>query len=184
MAFDTSITAATAAQYSLTPAVEPATRLQAGTADFRRTARAMFVGGFATFALLYGMQPLMPMFSVEFDTTLLKEVVINLIENAIKYTPSGGQIEVISHESEEFVHVLVKDTGEGIKPEDMEKVWGKFTRGSDQDLRTKGTGLGLYLVKYFIELHGGKVTMESKLGLGTTVAFTLPLDAEEDEVLV
>lgn len=125
-----------------------------------------------------------PMFSVEFDTTLLKEVVINLIENAIKYTPSGGQIEVISHESEEFVHVLVKDTGEGIKPEDMEKVWGKFTRGSDQDLRTKGTGLGLYLVKYFIELHGGKVTMESKVGLGTTVAFTLPLDAEEDEVLV
>lgn len=125
-----------------------------------------------------------PMFSVEFDTTLLKEVVINLIENAIKYTPAGGQIEVISHESEEFVHVLVKDTGEGIKPEDMEKVWGKFTRGSDQDLRTKGTGLGLYLVKYFIELHGGKVTMESKVGLGTTVAFTLPLDAEEDEVLV
>ncbi|HVI91681.1 MAG TPA: MFS transporter [Dongiaceae bacterium] len=66
MAFDTSITAATAAPYSVTPAVEPATRLQAGTPDFRRTARAMFVGGFATFALLYGMQPLMPMFSVEF----------------------------------------------------------------------------------------------------------------------
>lgn len=127
-----------------------------------------------------------PMFSVEFDTTLLKEVVINLIENAIKYTPKGGQIEVVSYESEEFVHVLVKDTGEGIKPEDMEKVWGKFTRGSDQDLRTKGTGLGLYLVKYFIELHGGKVSMESKLGLGTTVSFTLPLESEdeEDEVLV
>ncbi|UXR64020.1 ATP-binding protein [Bdellovibrio bacteriovorus] len=125
-----------------------------------------------------------PMFSAEFDTTLLKEVVINLIENAIKYTPRGGQIEVVSHESEEDIHVLVKDTGEGIKPEDMEKVWGKFTRGSDQDLRTKGTGLGLYLVKYFIELHGGKVTMESKVGQGTTVSFTLPLDAEEDEVLL
>nr|BFD59215.1 hypothetical protein CKG001_13220 [Bdellovibrio sp. CKG001]BFD62592.1 hypothetical protein BdHM001_12730 [Bdellovibrio sp. HM001] len=125
-----------------------------------------------------------PMFSAEFDTTLLKEVVINLIENAIKYTPRGGQIEVISHESEEDIHVLVKDTGEGIKPEDMEKVWGKFTRGSDQDLRTKGTGLGLYLVKYFIELHGGKVTMESKVGQGTTVSFTLPLESEDDEVLL
>ncbi|WP_347357596.1 ATP-binding protein [Bdellovibrio sp.] len=125
-----------------------------------------------------------PMFSAEFDTTLLKEVVINLIENAIKYTPRGGQIEVISHESEEDIHVLVKDTGEGIKPEDMEKVWGKFTRGSDQDLRTKGTGLGLYLVKYFIELHGGKVLMESKVGQGTTVSFTLPLESEEDEVLL
>lgn len=121
-----------------------------------------------------------PMFSLEFDTTLIKEVVINLVENAIKYTPPGGQIEVISHESEDFVHVLVKDTGEGIKPEDMQKVWGKFTRGSDQDLKTKGTGLGLYLVKYFIELHGGRVKMESSVGEGTTVSFTLPLDTESD----
>lgn len=126
-----------------------------------------------------------PMFSLEFDTTLLKEVLINIIENGIKYTPSGGTIEIVSHETDEDVCVLVKDTGEGIKPEDMEKVWGKFTRGSDQDLRSKGSGLGLYLVKYFIELHGGKVTMESKLGQGTTVSFTLPLDADEDtEVMV
>ncbi|NUN07229.1 MAG: histidine kinase, partial [Bdellovibrio sp.] len=125
-----------------------------------------------------------PMFSLEFDTTLIKEVIINLVENAIKYTPPGGRIEVISEESEDHVHVIVKDTGEGIKPEDLEKVWGKFTRGSDQDLKSKGTGLGLYLVKYFIELHGGKVRMESSLGQGTTVAFTLPLDTEtETEVL-
>ncbi len=121
-----------------------------------------------------------PMFSLEFDTTLIKEVIINLVENAIKYTPSGGLIEVVSEESDDFVHVLVKDTGEGIKPEDMEKIWGKFTRGSDQDMKTKGTGLGLYLVKYFIELHGGKVVMESKLGKGTTVSFTLPLDEESE----
>ncbi|MGZ3768062.1 MAG: ATP-binding protein [Bdellovibrio sp.] len=119
-----------------------------------------------------------PMFSLEFDMTLIKEVIINLIENAIKYTPLGGQIEVTSFESEDFVHVMIKDTGEGIRPEDMDKVWGKFTRGSDQDLKTKGTGLGLYLVKYFIELHGGKVKMESILGQGTTVTFTLPLDTE------
>lgn len=121
-----------------------------------------------------------PMFSLEFDTTLIKEVIINLIENAIKYTPADGLIEVISEESDDFVHVIVKDTGEGIKPEDMEKIWGKFTRGSDQDLKTKGTGLGLYLVKYFIELHGGKVAMDSKLGKGTTVSFTLPLDEETE----
>ncbi|HEX7676142.1 MAG TPA: ATP-binding protein [Bdellovibrio sp.] len=126
-----------------------------------------------------------PMFSLEFDSTLIKEVVINLVENAIKYTPAGGNIEVVSHELEDSVHVLVKDTGEGIKPEDMDRVWGKFTRGSDQDLRTKGTGLGLYLVKYFIELHGGKITMESKVGQGTTVTFTLPLEsATESEVIV
>lgn len=120
-----------------------------------------------------------PMFSLEFDTTLIKEVIINLIENAIKYTPSGGSIHVTSYESEDHIHVSVKDNGEGIKQEDMAKVWGKFTRGSDQDLKTKGTGLGLYLVKYFIELHGGKVKMESTLGKGTTVSFTLPLDTTE-----
>ncbi|MNK52436.1 Histidine protein kinase DivJ [compost metagenome] len=121
-----------------------------------------------------------PMFSAEFDAVLIKEVVINLVENAIKYTPAGGKIEVISHESADDIHVLVKDTGEGIKAEDMDKVWGKFTRGSDQDMKSKGTGLGLYLVKYFIELHGGKVSMDSKLGVGTTVSFTLPLENETE----
>ncbi|MBO9666379.1 MAG: CHASE2 domain-containing protein [Bdellovibrio sp.] len=121
-----------------------------------------------------------PMFSVEFDTTLIKEVIINLVENAIKYTPPQGHIEVISHESEDSVHVIVKDTGDGIKPEDLDKVWGKFTRGSDQDMKTKGHGLGLYLVKYFIELHGGRAAMESKVGQGTTVSFTLPLESENE----
>ncbi|WP_413578275.1 ATP-binding protein [Bdellovibrio sp. HCB290] len=120
-----------------------------------------------------------PMFSVEFDPTLIKEVIINLIENAIKYTPSQGLIEVTSSETDSDIKVEVKDTGDGIKPEDLDKVWGKFTRGSDQDLKTKGTGLGLYLVKYFIELHGGKVAMDSKWGHGTTVSFTLPLESED-----
>ena len=124
-----------------------------------------------------------PMFSLEFDSTLIKEVVINLVENGIKYTPAGGAIEIVSRETEDSVLVSVKDTGEGVKPEDMDKVWGKFTRGSDQDLKTKGSGLGLYLVKYFIELHGGKVTMESKLGQGTTVSFSLPLESEIAEVM-
>lgn len=121
-----------------------------------------------------------PMFSTEFDVTLIKEVVINLIENAIKYTPAGGKIEVLSQEAGDDIHVVVKDTGEGIKAEDMDKVWGKFNRGSDQDLKTKGTGLGLYLVKYFIELHGGKVSMESKWGSGTTVSFTLPIENDSE----
>ncbi|RYZ65608.1 MAG: CHASE2 domain-containing protein, partial [Proteobacteria bacterium] len=122
-----------------------------------------------------------PMFSVEFDTTLIKEVVVNLIENAIKYTPRGGQIEIMSTETEESIYVRVKDNGEGIRPEDMDTVWGKFTRGRDQDLKSKGSGLGLYLVKYFIELHGGKVSLESKLGTGTTVSFTLPLNDDTSD---
>ena len=128
------------------------------------------------------IQPdLEPMFSLEYDPVLIKEVVINIVENAIKYTPTGGSIHILSKETEDFVFVSVKDTGDGIKPEDLDKVWGKFTRGSDQDLKTKGSGLGLYLVKYFIELHGGRVTLESQVGSGTTVSFQLPLQAEADE---
>jgi Osmosensitive K+ channel histidine kinase len=123
-----------------------------------------------------------PMFSSEFDLTLIKEVIINLVENAIKYSTSGGRIDVTSREKGNDVIVAIKDTGEGIKPEDLEMVWGKFTRGSDQDMKTKGSGLGLYLVKYFIELHGGKVIMESTVGVGTTVSFTLPLEDDEEEI--
>jgi K+-sensing histidine kinase KdpD len=119
-----------------------------------------------------------PIFSLEFDTMIMKDVIINLIENAIKYTPTGGSIEIKSFEDTDNVNVCIKDTGDGIKPEDMDRVWGKFTRGSDQDLKTKGTGLGLYLVKYFIEMHGGKVKMESAVGKGTIVSFSLPLDSE------
>lgn len=123
-----------------------------------------------------------PMFSVEFDTTLIKEVAVNLLENAIKYTPRGGQIDILSNETEDAIFVQVKDNGEGIHPEELNTVWGKFTRGKDQDLKTKGSGLGLYLVKYFIELHGGKVSLDSKLGSGTTVSFTLPLSDDTSDV--
>lgn len=122
-----------------------------------------------------------PMFSAEFDTTLIKEVVVNLIDNAIKYTPRNGQIEIFSNETDDSIFVRVKDNGEGIRPEDLDNVWGKFTRGKDQDMKSKGSGLGLYLVKYFIELHGGKVSLESKVGSGSTVSFTLPLSDDTSD---
>lgn len=120
-----------------------------------------------------------PMFSIEVDFTLMREVLINLLENAIKYTPPGGTVQVSSQETGNKIWVEVKDTGEGIPPEEVANVWGKFVRGKDQDLKTKGTGLGLYLVKYFIELHGGEVFLESELKNGTKVSFCLPLDEEE-----
>jgi signal transduction histidine kinase len=122
-----------------------------------------------------------PMFSVEFDTILIKEVLVNLIDNAIKYTPRGGQISIYSSETEDSIFVKVKDNGEGIRSEDLDTVWGKFTRGKDQDMKSKGTGLGLYLVKYFIELHGGKVNLDSKIGSGSTVSFTLPLSDDTSD---
>ncbi len=119
-----------------------------------------------------------PMFLIEFDVTLITEVFLNIIENSIKYTDDGGLIRVHSHETETDVFVEITDTGEGISLEDQENIWKKFVRGKAQDHKTKGTGLGLYLVKYFIELHGGKITLKSELKKGTTIFVSLPLGPE------
>lgn len=123
-----------------------------------------------------------PMFSIEADTTLIQEVIHNLIENAIKYTPPGGQVAVTSQEKDDNVMVVVEDTGPGIDPEDQLEIWGKFTRGKHVNLETKGTGLGLYLVKYFIELHGGHVFLESTIGVGTRIGFSIPVSDSEEMV--
>ncbi|MGZ5279582.1 MAG: sensor histidine kinase, partial [Pseudobdellovibrionaceae bacterium] len=122
-----------------------------------------------------------PMFSIEADFTLMREVLINLLENAIKYTPVNGSIQISSHEVGSKIWIEVQDTGEGIPANEVANVWGKFVRGKDQDLKTKGTGLGLYLVKYFIELHGGEVFLESAIGKGTKVSFSLPLEDLSEE---
>ena len=81
------------------------------------------------------------------------------------------------------VWIEVDDNGAGIDPEDMDNVWGKFVRGKNQDLNTKGSGLGLYLVKYFIELHGGEVFLKSELKKGTKISFSLPLEENEKDWL-
>ena len=110
------------------------------------------------------------------DRILIHEVILNLIENAIKYTPQGGHIKVSSTEIDEQVVVVVEDSGDGIDKSEIVKVFDKFHRGKDHSMKTKGSGLGLYLVKYFIELHGGEVFLESERGKGTTVGFTLPIE--------
>lgn len=118
-----------------------------------------------------------PMFSIEVDTTLIQEVIHNLIENAIKYTPPSGRVTVASRETDDNVEVVIEDTGPGIPPEEQSEVWGKFTRGRTEASAgiSSGTGLGLYLVKYFIELHGGRVFLNSELGKGTKIGFAIPI---------
>lgn len=118
-----------------------------------------------------------PMFSIEVDGILIHEVVLNLIENAIKYTPNDGKIEVHTQEVDDRVIFDVRDNGPGVPPEDREHLFEKFFRGSAHHSAIKGTGLGLFLVKYFIELHGGEVFLETDVGKGTRVGFTLPLQA-------
>lgn len=116
-----------------------------------------------------------PLFLVDLDPTLIREVVQNIIENAIKYSPQNGSVSVRSFETDTEIGFEVSDSGEGIPPEELSTVWGKFVRGQGQSHKTKGSGLGLYLVKYFVELHGGRVTLQSEVGRGTQVGFYLPL---------
>ncbi len=116
-----------------------------------------------------------PLFSVEIDGPLIHEVIANLIENAIKYTPTNGSVVVSSDEQDNMIRVVVKDTGDGIPSRELDHVWEKFYRGKKHNLSTKGTGLGLYLVRYFVELHGGNVYIKSKEGAGTTIGFKLPM---------
>ncbi len=118
-----------------------------------------------------------PMFSIEVDSMLIQEVVMNLVENAIKYTPNDGHIEVKTQEVDDKVIFAVCDSGPGIPAKDREHIFEKFFRGQAVQSNIKGTGLGLFLVKYFVELHGGEVFLESDIGKGTRVGFTLPLQA-------
>lgn len=124
-----------------------------------------------------------PMFSLEFDAILIQEVILNLIDNAIKYTAHGGVVEVRSQEMDDQVIFSVKDNGSGIKKEDQAKIFQKFYRGENQKMNTKGSGIGLYLVKYFIELHGGRVFLESQPGEGTKIGFQLPIHEESGATL-
>lgn len=117
-----------------------------------------------------------PMFLIEFDVTLMTEVFLNLVENAIKYTSANGQVFIRTKETDTEILIEIQDTGEGIAAEDQMHIWKKFVRGRNQDQKTKGTGLGLYLVKYFIELHGGNITLKSDVGVGTTFYVRLPID--------
>ena len=118
-----------------------------------------------------------PLFSIEIDSILIQEVILNLVENAVKYTPEEGSIYIRSTEENDWVSVVVEDTGPGISAEESSKVFEKFYRGETQRMTTKGSGLGLFLVKYFIELHGGRVKLKSQKGKGTQIGFDLPLGA-------
>ena len=117
-----------------------------------------------------------PMFSVEFDEQLIRQVLTNLVDNAIKYNSQGTIVKVVSRDLGERVEVSVEDNGVGIEPAQMQRLFLKFSRSEKgTSERVKGTGLGLYLAKYFIELHGGEIRAESEPGKSTSFRFWLPI---------
>jgi signal transduction histidine kinase len=121
------------------------------------------------------VQNLEPLFSMEGDPQLLLEVITNLLENAVKYSPPNSKVIVQTQESDSTVSVHVFDEGPGIPDEELPRVTSKFYRGKAANETTRGSGLGLYLAKYFVELHGGNLNIQSELGVGTHVSFTLPI---------
>jgi signal transduction histidine kinase len=119
---------------------------------------------------------------IQADERKLRQVMFNLLSNAVKFTPPGGLIDVSAEITDGVVEVAVRDTGSGIAPEDQELIFEEFqqARGGDAGKRREGTGLGLPLSRKFVELHGGRLWVESAPGAGSTFRFTLPLRQESD----
>lgn len=114
------------------------------------------------------------------DKFRISEVLSNLIANAIAYTDSGGRVEVVAQVKNQKVITSVKDTGQGIPEEALPKLFTKFFRVSGVlEQGSKGTGLGLYIAKAIVDMHGGKISVESELGKGSTFTFSIPIKKPE-----
>ena len=112
--------------------------------------------------------------TIHSDERKVKQVLLNLLSNALKFTPEGGAIDVRASATSDMVEVAVTDTGVGIAPEDLEAVFEEFRQVGSATKKIEGTGLGLAISRKFIELHGGRIKVTSRLGSGSTFAFTLP----------
>src|SRR5262245_14843802 len=109
------------------------------------------------------------------DERKIKQILLNLLSNAVKFTPEGGRIGITARKVDGAVEISVRDTGVGISPEDQAKIFEEFRQvGSNYAHKTEGTGLGLTLAKKFVELHGGRIWVESEVGKGSTFSFSLP----------
>jgi two-component system, cell cycle sensor histidine kinase DivJ len=113
------------------------------------------------------------------DRRAIKQIVLNLVSNSLKFTPTGGQVNVLAREKNGELEIIVADTGVGISPLDLERLGRPYEQAGGADQRALGTGLGLSLVRAFAELHGGTMIIKSVLGEGTAVSIRLPvLDRE------
>jgi len=111
---------------------------------------------------------------IDADELKFKQIMLNLLSNALKFTPSGGRITVSAGRAGDEVCIAVADTGVGIPPEHHESIFEEFRQvGGESSARREGTGLGLTLTRKFVELHGGTIRVDSAPGQGSTFTFTL-----------
>ncbi len=121
------------------------------------------------------LQQVEPHLRVRADAIRFKQVLMNLAGNAIKFTPEGGRIELAARQVDDQVRVEVRDNGPGIPPEQQQRIFEAFFRLTETGSATEGTGLGLAIAARLVELHGGKLGIESRLGDGACFYFSLPL---------
>ncbi|HEY8807210.1 MAG TPA: ATP-binding protein [Candidatus Limnocylindria bacterium] len=115
--------------------------------------------------------------TVTADERKIRQVLLNLLSNAVKFTPDGGTIGIAARAADGELEISVKDTGIGIPPEDQAAVFEEFRQvGQGADRSREGTGLGLTLAKRFVELHGGRIWVESAPGKGSTFTFAIPVE--------
>jgi signal transduction histidine kinase len=116
------------------------------------------------------------------DADRLRQILTNLLSNALKYTPSGGHITLTAREDAGGVRVAVQDTGIGLTPDEQAQLFTPFFRAQhDPTRRVGGTGLGLAITRALVELHGGAITVASVAGQGSTFSFTLPTLHEPED---
>jgi signal transduction histidine kinase len=109
------------------------------------------------------------------DERKFKQILLNLLTNAVKFTPDGGRVDVIARRVDDHLEVAVRDTGIGIAEGDQEAVFEAFRQvGRHYTNKQEGTGLGLTLTRRFVELHGGRIRLQSAPGNGSTFTFTIP----------
>jgi signal transduction histidine kinase len=114
---------------------------------------------------------------VRHDPQRIGQVVANLVGNALKFSPRGGTVTVTLAPHRDGARIVVADTGVGIDASELPHIFERFYRGSrSNEARASGSGLGLAIVKSIIDMHGGRITVESRLGVGTTFTVTLPKD--------
>jgi two-component system, NtrC family, sensor kinase len=114
------------------------------------------------------------------DERKVKQILLNLLSNAVKFTPEGGRVALSATAADGGIAIAVSDTGIGIAPEDQAAIFEEFRQVGREDARKQeGTGLGLTLAKKFVELHGGRISVQSQVGQGSTFSFTLPVRLDE-----
>jgi signal transduction histidine kinase len=113
---------------------------------------------------------------VRADRTKLRRILVNLVTNALKFTPRGGRVAFGAATEGDAVRISVRDSGVGIPPEDLARLFDKYEQARSRATRgEKGTGLGLYITRQLVELHGGRIDVSSEVGRGSTFSFTIPL---------